>query len=690
MKLKLTSIFITLLILSCSNDTKTERLEMAADNPFNTELNEPIKYADVTADHISSYVSVVMDNTAQDIDDIIALENLTFDNTFKENDRISNNLIKASNNVFIFFGNSPDSLTRAAGLKASEDLGVLFTDLGANKALYKTLQKFADSKEGQALEGLEKKLMTQSLDGYRQSGVYLNTTDLATYKKLNKEISELANQSSTNMNSHEVVLVLDEKQAAGLSENFKDTYKLADGGYEIPVVNATIKPVMENAISSDVRLAYATKKANIAADKNLTILDSLISKRNQLGKLMGFESFAGYKLQFNMAKNPERVWDFLNGLVEAATPKALEDIEVLKTFRNETLNTPNDSRPINPWNLEYYKNQLLKTKYQLDDEKIREYFPMDACLEGMLTLYQELLGLEFRKVVNPSVWHEDVTMYEVYENGKMTGRFYLDLYPRPNKEAFFYANPLTWGRQFENGYEIPSAMLLGNFTKPTDSQPSLLSSYQLRMLFHEFGHIVNMMAYEGPYTGLYWVKDDFAEGLSQIFENWVDDYDIISSFARHYETGEIFPKELFDNRLKAKNESSGLNAMYWLRRALYDTTIYDKYDPEKPLNTDDLWNDIDTELGIMNMTIAGTHPQASWTHIHGSAVYYYGYLWSEVYAQDMFTEFKKNGLRDTETGMKYKKLILANGDQRDNDEAVEEFLGRPTNNKAYIESLGLE
>jgi thimet oligopeptidase len=690
MTLKLTSLMIAMLLLGCANDTTTKKLKMAEGNPFNVALNEPIKYANVTADHISSYVNVVMGNAAQDISKIIAQENLTFENTFKAQDRISNSLIKASNNVYMLYQTSPDSLIRAAGLKAGEKMGVLFTDIGANRASYKTLQKFADSKEGRALEGLEKELMKKSLDGYKQSGVNLNEKDLATYKRLNKEISGLANQSSTNMNSHEVTLILDEKQANGLSDNFKETYRQADGSYKIPVIQANVKPIMENATSSDIRLAFATKKANIAADKNVTILDSLISKRNQLGKLMGFEAFAGLRLQSNMAKKPKRVWDFLNGLVEAAKPKALKDIEVLKNFRNERMNTPNDTSPIKPWDVSYYKSQLLKTKYNLDNEKMREYFPMEASLDGMLTLYQELLGLEFKKVENPSVWHEDVSMYEVYENGKLTGQFYLDLYPRPNKEAWFYSVPITWGRQFENGYEIPSALLLCNFTKPTDVRPSLLDFTELKTLFHEFGHIANMMAYEGPYTGLYWVKDDFAEGLSQIFENWIDDIDIISAFARHYETGEVFPKEMFDNRLKAKNESSGLNATFWLRKALYDLTIYDKYNPTNPVNTDELWNDIDAKLGIINMHIADTHPQASWTHINGNPVYNYGYIWSEVYAQDMFTEFKKNGLRDTETGIRYRKLILANGDQRDNDEAVEEFLGRPTNNKAYIRSLGLE
>lgn len=233
-------------------------------------------------------------------------------------------------------------------------------------------------------------------------------------------------------------------------------------------------------------------------------------------------------------------------------------------------------------------------------------------------------------------------------------------------------------------------MLLGNFTKATDKLPSLLSFRELNTLFHEFGHIMDGMSYEGEFSSQSNSKSDFAEAMSQIFENWIADYDILSSFAKHYETGEVFPKELFDNMKESKNLSSGLNAQRSLRSCIYDMNLYDNYNPKVSLDTDQLWIDIDNELGTIPRYVEGTHPQGSWIHINTHPVYYYGYLWSEVYAQDMFTVFEKNGLRDTETGKRYRNIILANGTQRDIVEAVEEFLGRPSNNKAYIKSLGLK
>ena len=527
------------------------------------------------------------------------------------------------------------------------------------------------------------------METFELSGVNLDEESLNKFKKLNEEINQLTSQYSTNMNTANLTLTLDEATADGIPENFLSQYKTEEGTYEIPVQPASNGPVSSNAKVEETRKAYNSLYANRAKDTNLVILDSLMSKRYQLAKIMGFDSYAAYNLKPKMAKNPATVWDFVNDLIAKSKEKAITDVEVLKQQRNKITGSSSDS-DLKPWNISYYNNEILKNEYNVDHEKIREYLPMESCLKGMFDLYQELLGVQFKKVENPSVWHEDVEMYEVYDGEQLKGQFYLDLFPRPYKESWFYGVPLTSGRMTPEGYEVPVCMLLGNFTRPTEELPSLLSHGELNTLFHEFGHVMDKMAYEGEFSSQSDSKRDFTEAMSQIFENWILDYDVLSSFGQHYETGEVFPKELFDNMINAKNVSSGLSAQRQLRNCLYDMNLYDKYDPAKPIDTDQLWRDIDESMGVLNRYIEGTYPQASWIHINTHPVYYYGYLWSEVYAQDMFTVFEKNGLRDTETGVRYRKLILANGSQRDVVEAVEEFLGRPSNNEAYIKSLGLE
>jgi thimet oligopeptidase len=676
-----------MVLIGCS--PKTELKKMSSNNPFNVSLNQPIDYANVTGDAIEEYVDITIENAIKDIETLKKEKNLIFENIFLPLDNINSELSKAYSNAHMFFWVSPDSLARKKGLEGYQKIAPLFTDIYSDKMLFSQIEKFVKSDDYNKLTGHRKYLVDDAIDGFKNSGVNLDVEDLEEFKKLNEEVNELTSQYSTNMNTANLVLVLDEKGAEGLPENFRKKYKSENNTYEIPVINSTRGPVMSNAKNEATRKAFTTKYSNRGADKNLVILDSLMSKRYQIAKLMAFESYAAYNLKPKMAKNPETVWNFINDLADKSKDKAIQDIEVLKDARNKELNTQNKN-PINPWDISYYNNQILKNQFNVDHEKIREYLSMEECLKGMFVIYQELLGLEFKKVENPSVWHEEIEMYEVFEGEKMKGRFYLDLFPRPNKESWFYGVGLTTGRSTNKGYEVPVAMLLGNFTRPTESLPSLLSHKELNTLFHEFGHIMSDMSYEGEFSSQASPKSDFAEAMSQIFENWTLDYDTLSSFAKHYETGEILPKETFDNMLNAKNVSSGLGAQGSLRACKYDMNLYDKYSPKNHMDTDQLWKDIDNEMGVMSKYIEGTHPQASWIHINTHPVYMYGYLWSEVYAQDMFTVFKKNGLRDQNTGIRYRKLILANGSQRDIVEAVEEFLGRPSNNEAYIKSLGLE
>lgn len=687
---KLATLIVFMTLMNCSEkESQKEIAQLAKDNPFNVALNEPFDYAKVTGESIEAYVSFEIDNATQIIDKIKSETTPTLENTFLPFDAVYNKLYQANNNAFMLYWTSTDSITRAKGIEYSQKIDSLNTAISSDKALFKQFKTFAASDDYPKLNEKRKRLVDDIIKNFEQSGVNLANDKLEQFKTLSAEISDLTSQYSTNMNTANSVLTLDEAGANGLPKNFKDKYKTEQGTYEILAMPSTRGPVMDNAINPETRKEYQMLYSNRGADKNIEILNQLVEKRHQLGQLMGFKSYAAYNLVPKMAKNPETVWKFVNDLVAESKEKAIQDIEVLKMAREKLDNISKDET-LNSWDLSYYKNQILKTDYQVDTEKIREYLPIDACLAGMFELYQELLAVEFKKVENASVWHEDVQAYEVYENNQLKGRFFLDLFPRPNKESWFYAVPLSTGKQTENGYEVPVAMLLGNFTKGTDELPSMITHNELSTLFHEFGHIMDAMSYEGEYSIQADTKSDFVEAMSQIFENWIWDYDTLSSFAHHYETGEVLPKTVFDNMVNAKNVSSGLSAQGSLRSCIYDMNLYDKYNPEQSLDSDQLWRDIDTQLGVMNWYVQGTHPQASWIHINTHPVYYYGYLWSEVYAQDMFTVFEKNGLRDQETGVRYRKLILANGSQRPVDEAVEEFLGRPMNNKAYIKSLGLE
>ncbi len=679
-------LFLTL-VLSCS--TPSRPVSGLLDNPFLTSLNEPIDYARVTAEDIEGYASYILEEVKEDAESIRKQKSPTFNKVFGAMDDIHNKINIASNNCFMLYWVSTDSLSRATGLKGYQLLDSISTTLYSDRVIFNQMVSFSKSKPYEQLEGNRKILVNDLILRFKQSGVNLEAEQLSEYKRLTMEISQLSSDYSNNMNASNEVLTLNEEGVAGLPENFRNTYRAGGSRYEIPIMNATASTVLGNADSEETRRAYYFMYTNRAKDKNLKILDKLVQKRYELAQIMGYSSYAEYNLYPKMAKDPATVWKFINDLVDQSKEKAIADLKILEDYKKQASGNGKNS-PLNTWDISYYKNQILKTEYEIDHEKLREYLPMEQVLKGMLEIYEQLLGLEYRRVENPSVWHEDVQMYEVFEGEELRGRFYLDLFPRPNKESWFYGVGLTDGKLMEDGYEVPVCMLLGNFTKPTNELPSLLSHRELNTLFHEFGHIMDNMCYRGEFALQAYSKPDFAEAMSQIFENWTWDYPSLSRVAIHYETGEILPRDTFDKMYSAKNFSSGYSALSSLRSCIYDMNLYDSYDPYHPISTDDLWVKIDKEMGVREIYVEGTHPQASWIHINTHPVYYYGYLWAEVYAQDLFTEFEKNGLTDQATGIRYRQLILANGIQRDLDEAVEEFLGRPSNNEAYIKSLGLD
>jgi len=657
-------------------------------NPFFVGLNEPIDYSKVEADDLTEYARIAIKDAVAGINEIKSKSAPTFDELFPKIDGIIEDLNIAGNNTFMLYWVSPDSISRVRGLEGYQVVDSLSTTIYSDIELFNKLKNFQDSGAYKELKGHRRLLVDDMINDFEQSGVNLDEVNLKRYKELTSDLNRLTSSYSINMNTADEVVVLDEDGAAGLPKNFKLKYRKDSGKYEIPVINATRGPVLNNATNEETRKEYYFKFYNRGADKNLGILDSLLSKRYELANIMGYNTYAEYNLNPKMAKEPETVWNFLNSLVELARNKAKDDIAVLKEMKNSD-NVEKISNKLNPWDIGYYSNQLLKTEYVVDGEKIREYLQTDQCIEGLFTTYQDMLGYEYKEIKNPPVWHEDVKMYEVYKDGELKGRFYLDLFPRPGKESWFYGVNLIRGRATEDGYKVPTGMLLGNFTPPSKEVPSLLSHGELSTLFHEFGHIMDDMSYNGEFAYQADSKTDFTESMSQIFENWIWDYETLSKFAKHYQTGETLPKELFDNMIKAKNVNSGLYTMNTLRRCLYDMNLYDKYDPDNPFDTDELWKQLDKKLDYMPMHVDGTHYQANWIHINTHPVYMYGYLWAEVYAQDMFTVFKENGLTDPVTGKRYRDLILSNGSQRDIVEAVTEFLGRPSNNKAYIESLGL-
>ena len=311
---------------------------------------------------------------------------------------------------------------------------------------------------------------------------------------------------------------------------------------------------------------------------------------------------------------------------------------------------------------------------------------------GLFTIYQRLFNVRFEKVENPSVWHDDVQMFSIYEKDSddLIGKFYLDMFPRPNKYGHAAAFSVIMGKMTDNGYQKPATALVCNFPKPTEYQPSLLTHDDVETYFHEFGHLVHGVLTKSPlvsYAGTS-VPRDFVEAPSQMLENWVWEKESLSLFAKHYETGDIIPDQLLEKMIAAKNINSGTKALQQVFYGIYDFSLNDGFDPDGNKSTTDLIKELKNDVTLYPYQ-EGTHQQASFGHLNGYGAAYYGYKWSEVYAHDMFSIFKNEGILNPKTGLRYRQIILEKGGTEEPLDLVKKFLGREPNSDAFLRSMGI-
>lgn len=679
---KLILLLFTGLILSFQSDSENP-------NPIYNSFNEPINFAAITADHIAQATISVQNETNESMDQIIQIadDEKTFENTFLAIDDLSANLSDVYATIYLLSSTHSDSLIRNTALESRVTLGQYWNQISLNEDLYKAAKSYSESEDAKLLQGFKAKFVLETIEEYERNGFALSLEKRNVLKEINDEISSFSNKFNENISTYKDNLIVSEEEIDGLPEDYKKARKLEDGTYKIDMSYPSVGPFFRLSNSEDARRKLQMKFSNRAYPDNIEVLQDLLKKRLEMAQLLGHKSFAAYRLQSRMAKTPERVWEFENSLKEALKEKSKKDydelLEIKRTKQTE-VNT------INAWETSYYSNILKKEKYQLDGEEVKLYFALDDVLAGLFSITQTLFEYEYREVKDPSVWNEEVRMFEVYQDDKLKGRFYLDLFPRDNKYGHAACFPLRNGKMTAEGYKVPTASLVCNFPKPTEEKPSLMTHSQVNTLFHEFGHVLHHMSTTAELESQSGtnVSRDFVEAPSQIFENWTWNYDALKLFAKHYETREVLPKALFDKMLAAKNVGSGMAASGQVFLGTFDMTLHDLYDPNGSKTTTDVLKSVQSDISLIEY-VEGTHFHTAFGHLTGYGASYYGYLWSKVYAQDMFSIFDEKGILDTTTGIRYRDIILSSGSSRDELELVKEFLGRDPNNEAFLKELGL-
>jgi thimet oligopeptidase len=661
-------------------------------NPFIYRFNKTIDFAAVKVEDIKSITQHSIDESKVELEKIFAIpaNQRTFQNTMVALDDVYNKLGSMNTPVSFLKNVTTSREIGAAANAAIQQISQYYNELSQNENIYKAAKEYTATKEAQSLTGYKKKALTESLRDFRRNGFELSADKRGELKSLKDKLSSLSLAFTNNIAEYQDSLILSEKEMEGLPESYKNAARRPDGTYKIDMSNPSYIPYMENATSTETRKKLFKKHNSRAAKANLPVLKELIETRTKLAQLLGYKTFAEYQTETRMVRNPMTVWEFENKLLTKVKAKAQLDYNELLDAKRAHLKD-HSIKNVDPWENAFYRNILLKTKYNLDPEKLKEYFELNNVLNGILKISEHLYSVKFKEVSTPSTWHEEVRLFEVLDNGKTIGKFYLDLHPRKDKYNHAACFPITKGKLTSQGYQIPVAALVCNFTAPTKEQPALMSQREVTTFFHEFGHVLHNMFTKSELSGYSGtsVARDFVEAPSQIYENWVYDYNVLKMFAKHYQTGKVIPKDLYDRMIAAKNVGSGLGALTQIFYGIYDMTLHDKYDPTGKETTTDILKKVQKEV-MLYPYMEETHFQAAFGHLTGYAAGYYGYLWAEVYAQDMFSVFEKNGILDKKTGKRYRDIILASGGDEEPLELVKKFLGREPNENAFLKSLGLK
>ena len=574
---------------------------------------------------------------------------------------------------------SPDEAIREAALKCEEQVSEFMSSFILRKGTYNALLTLR-KKSGVKLSYDEKRWLDDLIKEFELEGVQIEGGKRARLEEINSKLSKLSLEFSKNIRDEDSGIIVSGEELKGIPKTALERLKKDDNGnYILKTDYPTYSSVMKYAESSDTRKKYNQLFLNRAYPENIPILKEILLLKKEKAEILGFPAIRNVLLADKMAKTPEAVDSFLENLLHVIADRTAIDRAALKKANND--------KDVNYWDIGFLKNKIIRDKFDIDEEKVREYFSLESTIKGCMNIYEDLFSIKFKEDKAAKVWHPDVKKYLVMSEGKIIAGIYLDLFPRDNKYSHAAQFGLRSGRELAQGYyESPVVAIVCNFSKPTEDKPSLLSLSEVSTFFHEFGHGMHSClttARLGGQAGTS-VKRDFVETPSQMFELWLEKPEILNRFAKHYKTGEPMPEELINNITKLNYFLKAFDTTRQIFYAMYDQAIHV---PKVPESTTKLWGDMMLDI-TKYKSPENTHFEASFDHlVSGYSASYYSYLWSEVMSVDMFSRFEKEGIMSPELGMEYRVKVLSKGGSVDPEFLVKDFLGRKSNADAFLKSL---
>ena len=663
---------------------------------FNTAPFAQIK----EADYIPA-IKTAITNTKEEINAIVSNSNEpTFENTTVALDFTGEKLGRINSIFFNLNSAETNDEIQKIAKEISPWLSEFKNDMILNDALFQRVKTVFDSKETLNLSPEQSMLLEKQYKGFARNGANLNEEDKSILRKIDAELSKLSLQFGENVlaetNAFEMHLT-NKSDLSGLPESVIEAAKeIATSknkeGWIFTLDYPSYIPFMTYADNRELR-----KKIAIAAGKkafqnnefnNEEVVLKIVKLRHQRANLLGYKTHAHFVLEERMAESPEKVISFSNDLLAKAKPAAQKEFNELETYAKSLDNIDQ----LQKWDGAYYAEKLKKERFNLDQEILKPYFKLENVIDGVFTIANKLYDLQFEEVFDIEKYHQDVKTYNVSDTqGNFIAVFYADFHPRSGKRNGAWMTSYK-PQQVKNGVnDRPHISIVCNFTKPTETKPSLLTFNEVTTLFHEFGHALHGMLANTTYNSLSGtsVSWDFVELPSQVLENWCYEKEALELFAKHYETGEMIPMEYVTKIKESASFHEGMQTLRQLSFGLLDMQWHGQ-DPSEIKSVKEFENAAFSETKLYP-DVAENCMSTAFSHIFqgGYSAGYYSYKWAEVLDADAFEYFLEKGIFNKEVATKFKENVLSKGGTEKPMELYKRFRGKEPKPDALLKRAGL-
>ncbi len=661
-------------------------------------------FESIQASHIEPAIDHLLSENRTAIESLLnTTKNYNWDNLLQKFEDMDDQLNKAWSPASHLHSVADNDQLREAYNACLSKLSDYSTEMGQNENLFHAYETIANSEDYASLNTAQQKIIKNALRDFRLSGIDLDEDKKERYKIIQQKLSKLQTKFEENLLDATHAwekLITNKDELSGLPESAialaAQTAKNKDKqGWLFTLDFPSYMPIMQYANNAELRKefykAYVTRASDAKGDwDNSEVMLDILKYRTEKAKLLGFESYAHYSLATKMADDPKEVMDFLNDLAERTREYAKQEFAELKQFANEIENA--DS--LEAWDVAYYSEKLRQKKFDISQEILRPYFPVNQVIEGLFAITNKLYDVTIKQREGIQVWHKDVMFFDIFDaKENIRGSFYLDLYARQHKRGGAWMDECVVRKKSDTNIQDPVAYLTCNFTPPIGDKAALLTHDEVTTLFHEFGHGLHHMMTRVEYSGVSGINGvpwDAVELPSQFMENWCWEKEALDLFARHIESGKALDDDLYERMTRARTFQAGMQMIRQLEFSLFDFRLHLEFASNESLNIQDLLNEVRQQIAVVTAPEFNRF-QHSFSHIFagGYAAGYYSYKWAEVLSADAFSKFEEKGIFDKTTGNEFLQAILEQGGSREPMDLFVEFRGRKPSIEPLLRHSGI-